>query len=114
MAGMRVFVCWTHPLFYESVRRLLQHPEVALVGHSSNYTSSLKQIEALKPDAVIIEQTERTQEFEGEALGGLQSGSMVISLNLTDNKLSVYSKRQQTVVDAEDLLRIILEGENPP
>jgi AmiR/NasT family two-component response regulator len=109
MAALRVFVVWTHPLFHESVRLLLRHPEVDLVGATSDHNASYSQIVALKPDVVIIEKTEAEEQAETETISILRRGPRVVRLSLADNELSIYQRQHRTVAKAEDLVRVILE-----
>jgi len=39
----------------------------------------------------------------------LETVANLLSLNLSDNELSVYSRRDHTVVDARELLSLVLE-----
>ena len=104
----RVFVLWRHPLFYESVRLLLRHPAVAIVGATSDDTTVQEMVSALKPDVVIVEEVgEDWQRLD--PIGLLETVAKLLSLNLSDNELSVYSRRDHTVDDAHALLALILE-----
>ncbi len=105
----RVFVIWTHQLFHESVRLLLNHPEVEWVGETSDHQAVQDEIIKLEPDTILIEEIEGSIPSEVmEILGTCHWGVRVIGLNLTNNKLSIYHREQRTVRQAEDLLRLIL------
>ena len=104
----RVFVLWRNPLFYESVRLLLRHPAVAMVGATSDDTTVQEMVAALKPDVVIVETAgEEDQRPVPTVL--LETVAKLLSLNLSDNELSVYSRRDHTVGDAGELLSLVLE-----
>ncbi|HZD55448.1 MAG TPA: hypothetical protein VE136_01895 [Anaerolineales bacterium] len=108
METRRVYVVWTHPLFYASVRLLLDDPYVELVGANSDYAAAHDQIMKLRPDTIIVEEMEG--ELSTEALTFLRDSPLlrrVIGLNLTDNQLCVYHREQRTVGRAEDLLILI-------
>ncbi len=109
MALRRVFVIWTHPLFYESVRLLLQHPDIEWVGATADRAVARSQIARLCPDTILIEEEEGGS-VSAEALNVLDASSAdvrVIRLSLADNELKVYHREQRTVAKAEDLLRLI-------
>jgi AmiR/NasT family two-component response regulator len=105
----RVFVIWTNPLFLDFVRLLLRHPAVELVGATSDHAASQSEIDRLRPDAVIVEETDE-EESPGEIVSILRSGPMVFRLGLSTNELSAYQRRRWAVGRAEDLLRVLLGG----
>jgi DNA-binding NarL/FixJ family response regulator len=109
MATQRVFVIWTHPLFLVSVRLLLNHPNIELVGASSNYAAAQEELSSLQPDCVIVEEVESN--LPAIEMDILKTSSWVvrlIGLNLDDNRLNVYHREQRSVVEAGDLLHLIL------
>lgn len=108
MAIRRVYVIWSHPLFHESVRALLKHPDIEWVGATSDYVAAREQIASLRPDTVLVEQGESG--VPPEALGILQACSWkvrVVGLGLADNELRVYHCEQRRVRKADDLLRLV-------
>jgi DNA-binding NarL/FixJ family response regulator len=108
MAKQRAFVIWTHPLFHESVRRLLQHPDVEWVGGTSDHAAAREQIASLRPDTILIEQGESGAPPEAlEVLEACSWKVRVVGLGMDDNRLIVYRREQRTVVQAGDLLRLI-------
>ncbi|OGO73287.1 MAG: hypothetical protein A2Z49_00155 [Chloroflexi bacterium RBG_19FT_COMBO_56_12] len=109
MAVQRVFIMWTHPLFHESMRLILNHPHVEWVGSNSDYAAASEQILSLRPDIVLVE-----DEDEGDAptlaLGILETCNWdvrVIGLSLSNNKLSMYQREVRIVGQADDLLHLI-------
>lgn len=109
MAARRVFVIWTHPIFYESVRLLLNHPDVELVGATSDYVAAKDEILDLQPDTILIE--EAGASVRAEVMGILETSPWsvrVIGLSLAYNELRVYHREQRTVAREEDLLRLVL------
>jgi DNA-binding NarL/FixJ family response regulator len=112
MGPRRVFVLWRHPLFYESIRLLLRDPAVALVGATSDPSGAFEQLVTLHPDVVIMEKVRSEPEQGPDPAGLLGTGARLLSLNLSDNQLSVYSRVDHMVADAQDLLTLILE--EPP
>ncbi len=103
----RVFVIWTNPLFLDFVRLLLRHPAIELVGATSDHATSRREIERLRPDAVIVEKTDG-EESPGEIVSILRGGPMVFRLGLSTNELSAYQRKRWAVARAEDLLQAIL------
>ncbi len=112
MTVRRVFVIWTHPLFLEAVRRLLDSPQVQWLGAGSDHRAAQKQILSLSPDTVVIEseQGDKTPAQIVKILETSVSDVRVIRLSLSENKLSVYHREHRTVGQAEDLLRLIQNG----
>lgn len=109
MAARRVFVIWTHSIFYESVRLLLNHPEVELAGASSDYVAAKDEILSLQPDTILIEEVSNGARTEVmEILETSPWSVRIMGLSLADNKLSVYHREQRTVGQAGDLLRLVL------
>lgn len=116
MPERRVFVIWTHPLFLESVRLLLNRDQVELVGATSDHIEAQSQIAALSPDVVIIEETDGGDEANLETFALLHAGARVVRLGMADNEISLYSRERRTAVEADDLAKLItgsLVPENP-
>jgi DNA-binding NarL/FixJ family response regulator len=108
MAIHRVFVLWTNPLFMDSVRQLLRHPEVEIVGESSEYAASRDQILSLRPHVVIVEKDVSGDVNDADSFTLLRNGSCLIKVSLSDNDLSLYERQQHTMANADDLLQLIL------
>lgn len=110
MAARRVFVVWSNPLFHESLRLLLNRPEVEWVGATSDHAAAHDQIVSLCPDTILIEEEEGSN-APAAALEILEASSAdmrVIRLSLADNELRIYHREQRTVGQTEDLLHLIL------
>ena len=109
--GRRVFIKWVNPLFHDTLRALLGHPEVEIVGNSADYEAALASIEELQPDTVIVEETEDTaQNVATLILQVFESRSWcprVMRMSLQDNDLWVYHREQWTVNDRDELIQII-------
>lgn len=109
MAPRRVFVIWTHPLFHEFTRLLLAHPDVDLVGAAHNPATVHEEILKLQPDTILFERTSPTFPEYLIRLLGIDTWDMrLIGLSLEDNKVSLYHREQQAVVEAGDLLQYVL------
>jgi DNA-binding NarL/FixJ family response regulator len=110
MATRRVFVIWSNPLFHESVRLLLNHPDVEWLGSTADHVAARGQITSLQPDIIIMEERE-VGGVLAEVLEILEASSSdirVFRLSLAGNELSVYHREHQTMGQAEDLLTLIL------
>ncbi len=111
MAIHSVYVIWTHPLFHDSLRQLLDHPDIKWVGAASDLTIAVEEISSLHPDTILIE------ELEGETttsaflkiLEKFRWDFRIVRVSLNDNQMSVYQHAQQTVGQPEDLIRLILQ-----
>lgn len=108
---VRVYAFWRNPIFHDSLRMLLQHPYVEWVGNSSDPSTFKSEILWLQPNLVIIEQTEEKEYTE--ILELLQANSLeikIIAINLEDNQLLVLKSDKKTIVQAEDLLDLVLSN----
>jgi DNA-binding NarL/FixJ family response regulator len=108
MAVRRVYLVWTHPLFFETVHRLLSHQDVELVGESMDHEAARAEIARLRPDVVVLEEAEGGSSTD--LVDFLQAGAkdvQILGLNLMDNELHVYQRRQRTVVHPGDLVDVI-------
>jgi len=109
MAKKRVFVIWTNPIFYESIRLLLNH-EVDLVGSTDDHIKGDRKIAELKPEVVIMETPQGLEDLGAETISILQKGPRVIHLSLEDNELSLYLRQHKTMDEPSDLMQMILKG----
>ena len=108
MSMQRVFIIWSNPLFRESVRLLLNHPDIEIIGATADFANAQDEILHLQPDTLIVEDIGGGT--HAEALGILESSHYVkriIDFSLDDNKLTVYRREEITVVRAEDLLSLV-------
>ena len=110
MAGQRVFVIWTNPLFYESVRLLLSQSKLELAGASSDHAAAKLQIGELQPDVVIIEENNGDAHASEETVAILRASPKVIRLSLADNELSIYQRESHTIEKVDDLMNLISQA----
>ena len=109
MSSHQVFVIWKHPLFHESIRLLLKHPDITLVGSSSDYANAYQDILNLQPDTILMETVEKRHSDEVVKLLETCPWSLrVVLISLGDNQLSMYHREQKTVGKADDLLHLII------
>jgi DNA-binding NarL/FixJ family response regulator len=111
MAIHQVYVIWTHPLFHDSLRQLLDHNEIKWVGAASDFTAAVEEISRLHPDTILIEEQEgeTTTATFMKIVEKFQWNLRVVGVSLNDNQLSVYQHAQQTVGQPEDLIRLIIQ-----
>lgn len=115
MGMPRVFIIWTHPLFDEAVRRLIEGWGVSVVGSTSDRILAREQIEALDPSVVILEDADdRSEDEERKTMAILNASPHVIRLNLNDNELRIYRRERRIVGKIEDLEKLLLEDVDPP
>lgn len=109
MTERRVFVIWTDPLFHESVRLLLKHPEIIWVGAATDFTTAQKEIARLHPNTILFEKTKAG--FPVDMMGMLvtEAGDMrIIELSLDTNEMILYHRERQIAIEAGDLLKYVL------
>jgi len=110
MVAQRLFIIWSHPLFRELVNLLLDDPAVSIVGTTSEYKAVLAELESLKPDTIIVEETQDSDVTPVEAVEILNVctwGPRVIRLSLQDNELWVYHQERWNIGSKEDFLRLV-------
>ena len=114
MGMPRVLIIWTHPLFEEAVRRLLQDWGVDIVGSTSDRFSAREQITTLNPSVVILEDADDQSEDDVQkTMEILNASPHVIHLNLNDNELRIYRRERRMVGKIEDLEKILLADVDP-
>lgn len=111
MAARLVYIIWSHPISHESLRLLLNHPDVEIVGTTTDITKAQEEIIAFKPDTVIVESTGTSIDTETLAIfASCPWVRRIIGFSMNDNKLNVYQREEKTVAKADDLLTIIQNG----
>lgn len=104
----RVFIFWKNPLFFESVRLLLNHPDIEIVGQSELIGGIQPAVSHLKPDTIIVEELDTGVPPEVLALLEKSSHpSRIIGFSMNDNRLNVFHREERTVGLASDLVQII-------
>jgi len=109
MALRRVFVIWTNPLFHESARLLLNHPDILWIGAATDFTAAQDAIMRLQPDTILFEKTEAGIPVNILNILEVETWDVrIIGLSLDNNEMSLYHREHQTVVKAGDLLQLVL------
>jgi DNA-binding NarL/FixJ family response regulator len=109
MARGRVFVIWINPLFRESTRLLLEHPDVEWVGAATDISMAHEEILKHRPDTVLFEKTRSGVPADIIEMLGVETWDLrIIGISLEDNELILYHRENQMVVKAGDLLQFVL------
>lgn len=106
----RLYLIWTNPLFRDSVRLLLDHPEVEWLGTASDIVSARAEILENHPDTIVVEEVEGG--LPAKMIELLESDNSVLQLicvSLEDNRLRIFTRENRAVAEASDLLQLILE-----
>lgn len=109
---IRVFVLWKHPLFNETVRMLLHHPDIELSGAAMNTADYRERLDAHRPQILVLERTSHSDPPDQNPLGLLDEDVRVIWLSLDDNILSEFTRHNHTVQHRDDLLGLVLEDQS--
>jgi hypothetical protein len=109
----RVFVIWNHPLFFEFIRLLLEKANVRWIGSSHGSDHKFAEIHQLKPDTILVEEEEdgNIPTTVLELMETSAANIRIFRLSMADNDLKIYHREKKTMLQAEDLLNLITEGE---
>ncbi|MEJ2708413.1 MAG: hypothetical protein P8074_12430 [Anaerolineales bacterium] len=109
MSSRSIYVIWTHPLFLESVRLLLNHSDIEFVGANSDYAAAQSEILSIRPDTILMEEfNDERQNQVMQILEACPWDVLVILISLRNNQLNMYHHEQRTVGRADDLLHLVL------
>jgi DNA-binding NarL/FixJ family response regulator len=109
MAARKVFIIWKHPLFHETVRALLNHPELVCIGSSSEFSAD-QLLSDTPPDIIVIEEENHGQTVRIiNLLLNHYAKIRLLALNLLDNEMSVFDYSFETVYKVNDFLSWVLE-----
>lgn len=109
-AKRRLFVVWINPLFVNSLRLVLQHPDIEWAGSAVDDENLPAQITALQPDTVLVEGVDQDHIRKVTSLLQYSQGSMrVIGLNLSDNQITVCNIGQDSLIKVDDLIHLVLK-----
>lgn len=111
MKKIKVFILYEHPLFGRGLERLLEQERgIEVVGATARSENPLGQLRALRPDVIMVEGAEQglgpsLWEVLKEGLPG-----RVISIDLDENRMTVYTTRQLRAAQVEDLVQAVRSG----
>ncbi len=111
MEKRRVLVIGSNHLFLDSINRLLQHPDIALIGFIPDSVDLTEMINQLHPEIVIWEG--EPESIETKALHILEKAQhkklRIINLNSQNNAVNLYAADLGTLNSKEELLQLILK-----
>ena len=111
MTQKKVFVIWSHLMFLEALKAILQHPELVWAGASHEDMELSPQLAAARPDIVLIEGDQPDNaDRAAQILKNSRSPLRIIGLNMQDNEMTIYEVEQGTIHQTDDLIRLILRG----
>lgn len=94
-----MLVIRANPLFLESSRLLLKHPDIIWVGATSVLTTAQKEIVRLHPDTTIFEKTEGCILADVMEIPEVGKWDMrIIRPGLDNNEMTLYQREHHLVV----------------
>lgn len=106
----RVFIVGVNPQFVNSLRLVLGHPEVEVAGSAMDDEYLPGKIAALQPDTVLIEGTDQDHIQKVTSILQYIHGNLrVIGLDLADNTITICNIGQDSLIDKDDLLHLVLK-----
>ena len=106
----RVFILSSHPLLGRGIETLLrQEAELEIVGLEKDPGQAIEQIKALQPDVILVDCNDADASRALAMLRLLTEGvrSRVVSLNLDDNRITIYQGEHKIVREVKDLVETI-------
>ena len=109
MHPKHVYVIWTNPIFRESMRLILTHPNVQWLGETSKMADALPALASLRPDIVFVELEQETILID--ILNALPTGSKkirLIGISLINNQAVLYQREQTLLVSKGEIINLVL------
>lgn len=105
----RVYIIYQHSLFAEGIRSLLQKQSaVRIIGAERDRTKALKDVKALKPSVILIEEsTTDPQQFATWDMLHRPGAGRVVALNLHHSAATVYDRKSLPISTPVDLLQAV-------
>lgn len=111
MAIRRIVVLYESSLLAQGLEAALREAEDTEVhGMDLDGPSVLKRLEALAPQAVVVDPTELPEGFFADILGLLQRGSLacVVSLRRGEDVVDILRRERAEVAKARDLMAAVV------
>lgn len=108
-----VLVISGNSLFREGLRRVLEdHPEFELLEVAASLDQAIEISDQVRPDVIIFD-GEADPEF-GPELSRLfeLSPEQLVSLSMTNSKMTIFSRRQVLQATVEDLIESIQQSKS--
>lgn len=110
MSARQVYIIWAHPLFHESMRLLLDHPQIQFVGETSDYLAAQEELVRLRPDILLMEDDNGEEHARiMEYFQACPWSMMIFLISMDDNELGIYHHEKRAVVRTNDLLSWVLQ-----
>lgn len=101
---------WKNPIFRDSLRMLLNHPDVEVVGNGNVLEQAALEIAGLKPNTILVEITNQHALLELlEILEHEKSQLQIIGMNMENNQATLFHRESRVVFHEDELLEIILK-----
>jgi DNA-binding NarL/FixJ family response regulator len=115
VAISRVVILSSSPLFRDGLRGMLeQSPSVRIAGTADTWETALALVQAEQPDAVIVDQDERTPARFLDDLFAVAERLHVILLSHQHDRLAIYSRTAVEHPSSTHLLAAVLESARRP
>ena len=106
----RLLTIWTNPLFRESMRLILDHPDVEWVGSSADYGAARELARELQPDIIVVEEIDGSMPAcVLEVLEEQELQVRLVGVNLVDNRTHIYRCEELLVATTDELVRLVLQ-----
>ncbi len=112
MPERRVLIFSKEPLFAQALRRLVEDNGLTIVGLESCTDEAPTRIQMLRPDIIILNDTEISPPLLTTLLDCAPT-VRVIRLTLDGNLIRVYDRHQLVAYEAQDFVNILSIPEEP-
>lgn len=112
----RVYLVFRNRLFGDAVCAVLRtHPEIELIGATTEADQAMLEVAALAPDVILLEETEEEPAMHiVNAILSSPTPCRVITLRLDEDGMHVWSQTWRQTVRPQDLVEaIVTAGEKP-
>ncbi len=108
MHAIRIYIVASHPLFAQGVSSLLEsQPDLQVVGLREYCEDTLREIEALHPDVVIVDSEQSARAEITDALLTKIPGLKLVGLSLEEDNITITYLQQTTGAAVEDLVAAV-------
>lgn len=109
MARQKIYTIWSNPIFRDSLRILLAHPEILWLGDQTDINRAVEDILQQKPDTVLVESGENAN--PAMLIHKLEKKDFqlqIIGLNIDTNEVILFHRDYRSVFHERDLLHFVL------
>jgi len=106
--AIRIYIIASHPLFAQGVSSLLEaQPDIQVFGLSEYSPDTLRDIEALQPDVVVIDSEQSIRGQITDELLCKIPGLKLVGLSLEEDNITITYSQQKTGAAVEDLVSAV-------